>query len=279
MERRHNQGEQPTSQDAALLRLEQAVGAIHDSESFRRWLDISSRFHTYSLGNQILIAFQRPDATYVAGFHAWLKLGRHVRRGETGIRIMVPHVRKVTNDEGQEERRVFGFGTGVVFDVTQTDGEPLPEHVVPRLEGEGGAALWEGLQHFAATEGVSVTVAEPEQLPADVMGYYESQAKAIVVGAHSQSQKTKTLAHELGHHIARIDDRAANECIAEGIAYVVCAHFGLDTGERSFPYVAGWAREPDVLKGVLGTIQSASATIINGVEASGTVRSAPTVYE
>lgn len=279
MERRHNQGEQPTSQDAALLRLEQAVGAIHDSESFRRWLDISSRFHTYSLGNQILIAFQRPDATYVAGFHAWLKLGRHVRRGETGIRIMVPHVRKVTNDEGQEERRVFGFGTGVVFDVTQTEGEPLPEHVVPRLEGDGGGELWEGLQRFAATEGVSVSVAEPEHLPTDVMGYYESKAKAIVVGDYSQSQKTKTLAHELGHHVARIDDRAGNECIAEGIAYVVCAHFGLDTGERSFPYVAGWAREPDVLKGVLGIIQSASATIINGVEASGTGRNAPSAYE
>jgi len=111
------------------------------------------------------------------------------------------------------------------------------------------------------------------------MGYYESQSKAIVVGAHSQSQKTKTLAHELGHHIARIDDRAANECIAEGIAYVVCAHFGLDTGERSFPYVAGWAREPEVLKGVLGTIQSASASIINGVEASGTGPNASTTYE
>ena len=101
------------------------------------------------------------------------------------------------------------------------------------------------------------------------MGYYSPMTKEIVIGAYSQRQRTKTLAHELGHHIARVDDRAENECIAEGIAYVVCAHFGIDTGERSFPYVAGWARDKAVLKNVLGTIQSASATLIDGVRANG----------
>lgn len=265
MERRLGQGEQPASQDAALRRLEDAVAEIHDSESFRRWLDISSRFHSYSLGNQLLIAMQKPDATYVAGFHAWRKLGRYVRKGETGIRIMVPHARKVVTEDGEEERRVYGFGTGVVFDVTQTEGEPLPEHVVPTLEGDAGSELWDGLHDYALREGVSVSVVEPEELPEETMGYYEPARRAIVVGAYSQRQRTKTLAHELGHHVARVDDRASNECIAEGIAYIVCAHFGIDTGERSFPYVAGWAQEPEVLKGVLATIQGASATIIDGV--------------
>src|SRR6059058_2120495 len=111
MEGRLGRGD-PKPQSDILQRFEVAVGAITDSESFRRWLDISARFHKYSLGNQLLIAFARPDATYVAGYHAWLKLGRHVRRGEKGIAIMVPHRRKVTNEDGEEEQRVTGFGTG-----------------------------------------------------------------------------------------------------------------------------------------------------------------------
>jgi antirestriction protein ArdC len=269
MERRLGRGAEPKSQSDVLQRFEDAVGAIQDSEAFRRWLDVSARFHKYSLGNQLLIAMQRPDATFVAGFHRWLELGRHVRRGETGIKIMVPLARKVTNDEGDEERRVTGFGTGHVFDVSQTDGEPLPTLAVPTLEGEAGEELWDGLSRFAAQEGVTVSIVEPVNLPSETMGYYRPRSKEIVVGAYSQRQLTKTLAHELGHHIAHVDDRAENECVAEGIAYIVCAHFGVDTGERSFPYVAGWAKDKAVLKSVLGTIQTASATLIDGVLGSG----------
>lgn len=269
MERDQRRRDDALRQTELLQRLEDAVGAIQDSDSFRRWLDISSRFHNYSLGNQLLIAMQRPDATYVAGFHAWLKLGRHVLKGEKGIKIMVPLARKITNDEGDEERRVTGFGTGHVFDVSQTDGEPLPTLEVPTLDGDVGAELWDGLSGFAASRGVSVNVVDPGELPRDTMGYYMPATKGIVVGAYGQRQRTKTLAHELGHHIARVDDRAENECIAEGIAYVVCAHFGVDTGERSFPYVASWAKDKAVLRTVLGTIQSASATLIEGVTLSG----------
>lgn len=265
MEGRLGRGVEPGQRIEILQRFEEAVGAIQDSDSFRRWLDISSRFHKYSLGNQLLIAMQRPDATYVAGFHTWLKLGRHVLKGEKGIKIMVPLARKLPNDAGEEERRVIGFGTGHVFDVSQTDGEPLPTFAVPSLEGEAGAELWDGLSGFAAREGVTVRIAQPDELPGETMGYYTPATKAIVVGAYSQRQRTKTLAHELGHHVARVDDRAENECVAEGIAYVVCAHFGIDTGERSFPYVAGWAKDKAMLKTVLGTIQTASATLIEGV--------------
>lgn len=267
MERRPDRSGDPRTQPDILQRFEEAVSAIHDSESFRRWLDVSSRFHKYSLGNQLLIAMQRPDATYVAGFNAWLKLGRHVRKGEKGVRIMVPLARKVTNDDGEEERRVTGFGTGHVFDVSQTDGEPLPTLDVPTLEGDAGGELWQALSRFAATEGLSVKVVPPATLPPDTMGYYVPATKDIVVGAYSQRQRTKTLAHELGHHVARVDDRAENECIAEGIAYVVCAHFGIDTGERSFPYVAAWAKEKAVLKGILATIQTASARLIDSATA------------
>lgn len=269
MERRLGRDGDPKPQSEALQRFEEAVAAIQDSDSFRRWLDVSSRFYNYSLGNQLLIAFQRPDATYVAGFNAWLKLDRHVLKGEKGIRIMVPLRRRVTNDAGEDEQRVTGFGTGFVFDVSQTDGEPLPSLVVPTLEGEAGLELWGGLNQFADREGVRVRTVDPSELPSETMGYYSPVTEEIVVGAYSQRQRTKTLAHELGHHIARVDDRAENECIAEGIAYVVCAHFGIDTGERSFPYVAGWAKDKAVLKNVLGTIQSASSTLIEGVRANG----------
>lgn len=267
MEGRLGRGPESQPQSDLLQRLEGAVSAIQDSDSFRRWLDISARFHNYSLGNQLLIAMQRPDATYVAGFHAWLKLGRHVLKGEKGIKIMVPLATKVTNDEGEEERRIVGFGTGHVFDVSQTDGEPLPTLEVPTLEGEAGAELWDGLSRFAERDGVKVRVVQPGELPPQTMGYYDPRTKEIVIGAYDQRQRTKTLAHELGHHVAHFDDRAENECVAEGIAYVVCAHFGIDTGERSFPYVASWARERDVLKSVLGTIQAASNTLIEGVRA------------
>ncbi len=267
MERKAGHRPESDAQPELVRRLEEAVGQIQDSESFRRWLDISSRFYNYSLGNQLLIAMQRPDATHVAGFHAWLKMGRHVLKGERSIKIMVPHARKVTNDEGEDERRVVGFGVGHVFDISQTDGEPLPEVEVPTLEGEAGVELWDGLSDFAVSQGVTVTLVEAGELPPNVMGYYQPRSQRIVVGAHSQRQRTKTLAHELGHHIARVDNRAENECIAEGIAYVVCGHFGVDTGERSFPYVATWAQDKAVLKDVLGTIRAASATLIEGITA------------
>src|SRR5437588_2059385 len=164
MERRPERGNTQPAPDI-LQRFEAAVTAIQDSESFRRWLDISARFYTYSLGNQLLIAMARPDATYVAGFHSWLKLGRHVKKGEKGIAIMVPHVRKVEADDGTEEKRIASFGTGFVFDLSQTDGEALPTFAVPTLEGDAGGELWDGLSRLAEREGVTVITAPPARLP------------------------------------------------------------------------------------------------------------------
>src|SRR2546423_219553 len=143
MEGRLGRGD-PNPQSDILQRLEQAVGEIHDSDTFRRYLDMQSRFHRYSFGNTLLILMQCPDATQVAGFHAWLKLQRYVKRGEKGIRIVVPHVRKVETDDG-EDKRLTGFGVGTVFDVSQTDGEPLPTVEVPELHGEEGQELYDRL--------------------------------------------------------------------------------------------------------------------------------------
>lgn len=220
-ERLSRPDQQPQSD--ILQRFEQAVGAIQDSESFRRWLDISARFHKYSLGNQLLIALQKPEATYVAGYHAWLKMGRYVKKGERGIAIMVPHVRKVETEQGEEEKRITSFGTGRVFDLSQTDGEPLPMLDVPTLEGEAGGELWGRLSQVAKQEGCTVEVKPAEHFTGETMGYYLPATKAIVVRDSFQRQKTKTLAHELGHAVARVDDRGervpgAGHAHAEGRA-------------------------------------------------------------
>src|SRR5712692_7915095 len=229
-----------SAQPDILARLEQAIGAIQDSDGFRRYLDMQARFHKYSFNNFVLILSQRSDATLVAGYNTWLKLHRYVRRGEQGIRIVVPMRRKLNEEDTPEESRLF-FGTGVVFDIKQTDGEPLPEVNVPVLAGESGGGLMDAMLALAGREGVQVRLNRGE-LPRTAMGAYSPQEKTVRLAAAPMRQMTKTLAHELAHHYAGIDaSTEANETIAEATAYVVCAHFGLDTGERSFPYIAVWA--------------------------------------
>lgn len=273
-ESRHSQpadtaAERFPSQPDALARLEAAIGEIHDSETFRRYLEVQARFHRYSWGNTLLILLQRPDATQVAGFHAWRKLGRFVKKGEKGIAIVVPHVRRKQANSGEDEKeRVTGFGTGYVFDVSQTDGEPLPAVEVPVLDGEDGQELYDRLADLAAAEGVSLVRRPAEAMPAGVMGYYTPSERSIVVAEASPLQMTKTLAHELGHHYTGLTDasRSEHETIAESVAYVVCAHHGLDTGARSFPYVATWSRDPVVFKQALATIQRVSAELIDRLD-------------
>ncbi len=261
----------PTHKAQALARLEQAVGQIQDSESFGRYLEVQGRFHHYSFGNVALILFQRPDATHVAGYHTWLKLHRYVRRGEKGITIFVPMRKKEDPDDPEDEGRLF-FGTGTVFDISQTEGEPLPQIEVPVLTGEQGGQLYGRLKAVAKREGLSVTRGS-EGLDPDSMGLYVPVRRQITVREAAPLQMTKTLAHELAHHFAgssRSD--AESESIAEAVAYVVCSHFGVDTGERSFPYVAVWSRDKAVLRQVLGTVQKVSAAIIDDVEESTTLR-------
>jgi hypothetical protein len=253
-----------------LARLEQAVGEIQDSESFRAYLAVQARFHRYSPGNVALIMVQCPDATQVAGYQAWLRLHRYVKRGEKAIKIIVPMTRKVETADGEEERKLI-FGTGNVFDVSQTDGEPLPDIAVPTLEGAEGVGLLLQLYELAQAEGLDVRNVPGEQMPSEtMMGYYDRAQRVIAVREAAPRQMAKTLAHELGHHFAEHPHSDAEaETTAESIAYVVCGHFGLDTGERSFPYIATWAKDKKVLQQALGTIQKVSATIIDALEGPG----------
>src|SRR5690242_4478341 len=124
-----------TDATEARDRLAAAVEAMADSETFGAWLRARSAFHDYSFNNTLLIVSQRPDATQVAGYRTWQKLGRQVRKGEHGIRILAPCVVKRETDEGEERSAMF-FRTVSVFDVSQTDGEPLPELEYRSLEGD-----------------------------------------------------------------------------------------------------------------------------------------------
>jgi hypothetical protein len=261
-----------TSQRTAVLaRLEKAVGQIQDSDSFRRYLDVQARFHHYSWGNVSLILAQQPTATQVAGYNAWLKMHRYVKRGEKAIKIIVPMTKKVKTENDEEDSKLF-FGVGNVFDVSQTDGEPLPKVEVPVLSGAEGAELYGRLVQVVANEQLELRAGDPAKLGPEQMGYYSPRERLIVVRENPMLQKTKTLAHELGHHFAghgaegETTSRAEGETAAEAISYVTLAHFGLDSGARSFPYIATWAQDQNTLRNALGQIQKVSAVLIDRVE-------------
>jgi antirestriction protein ArdC len=275
--RRTANGKIDTRVNEALERLESGVSRILDGEEFKRYLSVAARFHHYSPNNCLLILMQRPDATRVAGYRAWQQLGRQVRKGEKGIRILAPISRKVAEDEetGEVVRALVGFKTATVFDVSQTDGEPLTEAPRPEdLDSEEGAEIagkvYEGLSRFCQAEGVAV---EFEKRRSGEYGTYQRRERRITLNATlPATEKATTLAHELAHHLlhARADGTAkqTREIEAEGAAFVVCAAFGLDTSRFTFAYVANYASEPEALKAALERIQGAARRLIEAVEDS-----------
>ena len=153
-----------------------------------------------------------------------------------------------------------------MFDVGQTDGEPLPAIDVPVLTGDEGQDLYTKLELVARDEGLTVEQGS-ERLRPTTMGFYSPDERRIVVRDAAPRQMTKTLAHELAHHFGGATASSPEEeTVAESVAYVSCAHFGLNTGERSFPYVATWSREPQVFRAALGRIQSLSSLLIDWIE-------------
>jgi antirestriction protein ArdC len=266
-----------TTRTDLLATLADGVAGLTSSAAWQAWLDVQRRFRRYSWGNTLLIACQRPDATRVAGFHAWLRLGRHVRKGEHGIAILAPVVPRlrVLDSETGEERLVRGaprtFRVAHVFDVSQTEGQELPEPPVSRLEGADPDDRYTQLR--AVAHSLEFTV-EEDHLEGEVNGDCNHALRRIRVEvANEPRQQVKTLAHELGHAILHGERgglaRERAELEAESVAYVVCADLGIDSSDYSFGYLAVWAGGGEQVRQAVSEsaarIQEAARVILDGI--------------
>ena len=278
--------------DAVLKQLKAGVEGIQESYQFRLFLTTMARFHDYSIGNQILIMIQKKEATKVAGFNTWKDLGRWVKKGEKGIAILAPVLpprptcpgcgTKIPKGarycptcgmeveiEPEAEAEPRFFKVVYVFDIAQTEGKPLPEFEVPVLAGEVNEELFARLKALMQQRGVSVSFESRPHLDPGIKGQFTAPNQIWVRPEEPPAQQLKTLLHESAHYysagVFRIP-RADAETIAESAAYVVGAHYGFDTGIRSFPYVALWARDKKVLERNLGDIRKVATTILEGLE-------------
>ena len=279
-------------------RLEQGIAELFDSERYREYLKVMSKFHNYSFNNTLLIAMQKPDASLVAGFSAWKNnFERNVMKGQKGIKIIAPspykikqemqkidpHTQKpVIGKDGkpvteEKEVKIPAYKVVSVFDVSQTEGKELPDIAVDELTGDVDRYK----DFFAALEKTSPVPIAFENIGGGSHGYYHLEDKRIAINeGMSELQTLKTAIHEIAHaKLHDIDlnapkdeqprvDRRTREVEAESVAYTVCQHYGLDTSDYSFGYVAGWSsgRELSELKSSLETIRSAAAEIINSID-------------
>lgn len=291
--------------DETMERLKEGVGEIFTSGRYEQYLAVMSRFHRYSVNNTILIAMQRPDATHVAGYNAWReKFGRQVRKGERGIDIIAPVVRRVRLDDaarngdegdsldgvvedqvpaksddrsGDTVKMLTAFKVARVFDVSQTEGRELPSLGVDELVGD--MERYEDVMR-AIGEAAPCPI-RFEDIPSGAKGYFsfaEGDKHIVIQQGMSEAQTVKTALHETCH--ARIHDvtemadpserpdQATREVQAESVAFVVAEHYGLDTGDYSFGYVAGWSdgKETSELKASLQTIRETASGIIDDVD-------------
>ncbi|WP_298461217.1 ArdC-like ssDNA-binding domain-containing protein [uncultured Cellulomonas sp.] len=270
----------------------EGVAALVDSDAWRDMLKTAARFHNYSLSNLLLIAVQRPDATRVAGFRTWQSLGRQVRKGEKGIAILAPVTYRPTKTDSTApvadadapptatdaeptkpgKPRPRGFKAAYVFDVAQTDGDPLPDAGPALLTGQAPAGLWDALAAQVTAHGYTV-----ERGPCGgANGYTDPVAHVVRVrGDVDDAQAVKTLAHELGHiqcgHVtdlatyATCRDRCETE--AESVAYIVCAARDVDASGYTFGYIAGWSGgDVDKVRAAADTVVRAARTILAALD-------------
>lgn len=276
-------------------KLEQGVADIFSSEKYQIFLNTMAKFPRYSYNNNLLIMLQRPDATFCQSYTGWKKMGRFVKRGEKGIRILAPTPFKIDREQNKLDERgqaildkdgepvketvqidMTGFKPVSIFDLSQTEGEPLPTLGVEELTGsvEGYAKLFEAMK---AASPVSVAF---ENIKGGAKGYFQTSENRIAIKeGMSEVQNVKTLIHEMAHaklhnmtaQKAREDGgqtRSSKEVEAESVAYTVCQHYGIDTSDYSFAYVAGWSKSKEMseLKESLGTIQKAASELITAID-------------
>ncbi|TMK99133.1 MAG: hypothetical protein E6G34_06455 [Actinobacteria bacterium] len=260
-------------------RLEHAARALLSSEGWQRWVQVRSRngLARYSFGNQLLIALQNPDASYVAGFRAFLQLNRCVRRGERAIRILAPmsvrdrgaeRASEHAGNHADEPRRIV-FRAVSVFDVSQTEPlpgtEPVPlEPPSEPIDGDSHAHLLLPLQRLADELGYGVSRG-PLEGSAD--GWCDQSNKEIVInGELPGNAQVRVLVHELAHALGigyREHGRRRAEVIVDTVTYIVCGSLGLDTSASTVPYVAGWGEDGnlDAIRGCAEAIDQIARRI------------------
>lgn len=281
-------------------RLEKGIADLFQSERYMQYLTTMSKFHNYSLNNAILILLQKPDASLIAGFRAWQEqFGRNVIKGEKSIKILAPFPLKkqvemdvldpdtqkpVFDDKGHPVKKLVDitiprFKIVSVFDVSQTEGNPLPSLGTDELAGS--------VEHFPAFLNAIQTISPfpvfIERFERSAKGYCDYTARRIVIkGGMSETQMLKTAIHELSHAVLHgiyhdadkklppelRKDRNTREVEAESVAYTVCQYFGVDTSDYSFGYIAGWSsgRELTELKASLELIRATASDIISRIE-------------
>jgi len=243
------------------------------SDVLTQYLGAMARFHTYSFGNVMLIARQKPDATNVAGIRTWNSLGRFVKRGEKGIFILAPMVSKNRKKNGdaeqaedarQPESKLFGFRAVYVFDVAQTEGKDLP--ALTEVQGDV-SGYRERLFKFVEAQGVELNYSE-RIAPAKGLSH---GGKITLLLGMQPPEEFSTLAHEIAHEMLHRGDRRTlttkpvRETEAEAVAFVICQAVGLQTGTASQDYIQIWHGDANLLRESLEAVQQTAAVILGGI--------------
>lgn len=272
-------------------KLEQGVAEVFSSDKYKQFLDTMAKFPRYSVNNNILIMMQKPDAQICQSFTGWKEMGRFVKKGEKGIKIIAPAPytiqreqnkldesgRPMMDHDGEPimesvEIKINAFKVVSTFDVSQTDGKELPSLGVDELMGsvDGYGTFFEALKQSCP---VPMTF---EDIPGGAKGFYSQAEKRIAIQkGMSEVQTVKTAIHEMAHqklHAIELGNKDLNrnskEVEAESVAYTVCQHYGIDTSDYSFSYVAGWSegKEMPELKASLDTIRRAASEMISSID-------------
>ncbi len=281
-------------------KLSAGIQTILDSDKVKEFLHASHMFRRYSFANTIMIYFQRPSATRVAGMLTWNKLGRSVKKGEKGIGIFAPLFRRIRSDaqttEIEEmigdpdgavrqddeagENRLTGFKIVYVYDISQTDGKNLPANVFSaNIESFDSDRDPVGLyEKFLKACPIPVKYGEWENRAKGCYSVHDEETNAPAITLHihlSDLEKPQVLLHEWAHHVAitefkehtmKPSDRPGAEVIAEGAAFVANSYFGLDTSSYSFPYVAAWGQDVKKILFWGSVVQRVASRIIKTVE-------------
>lgn len=255
-----------TTKSIAILAEHLAQGR---SDTLKDYLAMQGRFHRYSFGNIVLIYSQRPEASRVAGFNAWKKLGRFVKKGERAITVIAPMLIKAKAEhdaepaEGRPAKPIMRFKAVNVFDVSQTDGDPLPEPV--RVGGEPGPYL-DRLIAEITRSGISL---EEQTLAPDHSGY-ATKDKIVIQAGMPPAERFSVLVHELAHTRLHFGCEKASKTVreteAEAVAFVVAQAIGLDTGTAASDYISLYQGDAKTLADSLDTIQKTAAAIIHAIQ-------------